>query len=209
MKKSKLLLASAMLCALSAPAFADEAVAGNNYARLSGGIIVPEDLDGTSAGTPVTITFESGWTVSGAAGTWVNENLTVEGELSYLSADFKDGTVIGVTVPIDGTFSSTLALANANFHFGGKAGTFDPYVGGGVGAAFTEIDLKTVGGVAINQKDSDTNLAAQATAGINLNLSSGLAIGAQYRYVYIDAGDNSNSDGFTAHNVTANVTLAF
>mgnify|MGYP003641087049 CR=1 FL=1 len=208
MKTSNLLLASAVLCALSAPAFADDVVAGGNYARLSAGIIVPEDLDGDSGGTPVTITFDSGWTASAAVGTWLNDNLTVEGEVSYLAADFKDGTVLGVTVPIDGSFTSTLALANANFHFAGKASGFDPYVGGGVGAAFSEVDLKSVGGVAVNDKDSDTNLAAQATAGLNLNLSSGLAIGAQYRYLYIDSGSGS-SDGFTAHNVTANVTLAF
>lgn len=208
MKTTKLLLASAVLCALAAPALADDVVSGNNYARLSAGVIVPEDLEGTSGGVPVNIEIDSGWTVSGAFGTWINNNLTVEGELSYLAADFKDGTVGAVTVPIDGTFSSTLALANANFHFGGKTGTFDPYIGGGIGAAFSEVDLKSIGGVPVNDKDSDTNLAAQATAGLNLNLSSGLAIGAQYRYVYIDSGSGS-SDGFKAHNVTANVTFSF
>ena len=204
---TKVLLATAMTCALSAPAFADEAVSGNNYARLSAGVISPEDIDVT-VGPTVTFSFDTGYTVSGAVGTWVNDNITVEGEATYLSADFDKGESGGVSVAIDGDFSSALLLANAAFHLSGKNASLDPYVGAGVGVAFSKLSIDSIGGVAVNQSDSATDAAAQLSAGLNLSLASGVSVGAQYRYLYIDSGSD-DSDGFSGHNLTANVTFAF
>ncbi|MDO8289412.1 MAG: porin family protein [Parvibaculum sp.] len=207
MNTTKLLLATAMVCALSAPAYADEATSGNVYASLSGGVIAPEDIDVT-AGPTVTFSFDTGYTVSGAIGTWVSDNVTVEGELTYLSADFDEGETLGVAVPVEGDFASTLLLANAAYHFGGKNASFDPYLGAGVGIADSDLEVTSIGGVPTNIEDSATDFATQVSAGLNLNLTSGVSVGAEYRFLYIDSGGD-DSDGFSGHNLTANVTLAF
>lgn len=208
MNCKKLILASALVGVLATPAFAGEVENGNNYARLSAGAIIPEDINGTAGATSVKIKFDTGWTVSAAVGTWLNDNIALEGELGYLSADFKDGTAAGVTVAIDGNFESTLLMANLNYHFAGKKAAFDPYIGVGAGAAFSKIKLNSVGGIAFNQSDTSTDAAAQATAGLNFNVDSGVNLGVQYRYLYTDTGSNG-TDAFTAHNLTANVTFAF
>lgn len=208
MNYKSLILASALASVLAVPAFAGEVESGNNYARLSAGAIIPEDINGTAGATAVKLRFDTGWTVSGAVGTWLDDNVAIEGELGYLSSDFKDGTAAGVTVAIDGKFESTLLMANLNYHFAGKKAAFDPYVGVGAGAAFSKIDINSVGGVPINQSDTSTDAAAQATAGLNYNVDSGVSLGVQYRYLYTDTGGNG-SDAFTAHNLTANVTFAF
>jgi len=205
---TKLLLATAMLCAVSAPAFADEVSSGNMYASLSAGVIAPEDIDVTSGALTATFSFDTGYTISGSVGTWLNDNLTIEGEVTYLSADFDEGELLGVAVPIDGDFSSTLALANIAYHFGGKASAFDPYVGAGVGVAFSDLSIDSIGGVPVGQSDTATDAAGQLSAGLNFNLSSGVSLGAEYRYLYIDSGDD-DADGFSGHNLTANVTFAF
>ncbi|MGV8996953.1 MAG: outer membrane protein [Parvibaculaceae bacterium] len=205
---TKLLLATAMTCALSVPAFADEVSSGNMYASLSAGVLSPEDLDVTSGGTKGTFTFDTGYTASVAVGTWLNNNLTIEGEGTYLSADFDKAEVFGVSVPLDGDFSSALVLANIAFHLAGKGETFDPYIGAGAGVAFSELKITNIGGVPGNFKDSSTDAAGQLSAGLNLNLSSGVSVGAEYRFIYIDSGSD-DTDGFSGHNVAANVTFAF
>lgn len=208
LKKMKLALVATMLCAVTAPALADEVAVGNNYARLSGGVIMPEDIDVTVPGATGTFSFDDGLIVSGAFGVWVNDNLTLEGEVSYLDSDFDKLTLLGVSADVDGSFSSTLAMANASYHFAGKNATFDPYLGAGAGAAFSKLDISSVGGVAINGEDTSTDLAVQGTAGVNMKLSDGFSLGAQYRYLYTDTGGDG-SDDFTAHNFMASATLAF
>jgi len=205
---TKLLLATAMLCAASAPAFADEVSSGNMYASLSAGVIAPEDIDVTAGIATGTFSFDTGYTASAAVGTWLNDNLTIEGEVTYLSADFDELEVLGTSAAVDGDFSSTLLLANAAYHFGGKGGSIDPYVGAGVGAAFSKLSVDSIGGVPLNTSDSATDMAAQLSAGLSLNLSSGVSVGAEYRFLYIDSGTD-DTDGFSGHNLTANVTFAF
>jgi hypothetical protein len=46
-----------MLGVLAAPAFAGEVSNGNTYAKLSGGAIIPEDIDGTVGGSTGTLTL--------------------------------------------------------------------------------------------------------------------------------------------------------
>lgn len=190
------------------PAMADEVSNGNAYAKLSGGAIIPEDIDGTVGATPVTITFDTGWTVSGTLGYWISDAIAVEGELGYLSADFKDGEALGATVPIDGDFTSLLGFLNANYHFSGKGAGFDPYIGAGVGFARSEISIDSIGGVPVGGSDDSTDAALQGTAGINFDMGGGTKLGAQYRYIYTDTGSDG-TDAFTAHSITAQVTFAF
>jgi len=56
-KLTRILATTAMLGVLAAPAFAGEVSNGNTYAKLSGGAIIPEDIDGTVGGSTGTLTL--------------------------------------------------------------------------------------------------------------------------------------------------------
>ncbi|MDO8838215.1 MAG: outer membrane beta-barrel protein [Parvibaculum sp.] len=195
--------AAVLLGAMSAPAFAE----GGLYGKLSAGALILDDVGGNVGGPPVSISFDTGWTVSGAIGSQINENFAIEGELTYLTAEFDQGTALGVSVPIDGTLTSILAMLNANLH--PMAGnSFDPYVGAGVGVAFSNTDIKSVGGVPVNADDSSEDLALQGTAGLNMALGGGTKIGAQYRYIWTDTG-GGGVDNITGHALTLHLIAAF
>lgn len=202
----KLAAATAVISAVAAPAFANEVKDGDTYFKLSGGAIIVDDLKGTSGGLPVKIEFDTGWTISGAIGYHLNPNVALELELSYVTADFDSGTVAGITVPINGDLSSLLTLVNANFH-ANPGGNFDPYIGAGIGMAFSEIKIDSIGGIPVNSKDSGDDLALQGTAGVNMALGGG-KLGAQYRYLWTDTG-GGGSDDLTAHALTLHYVLPF
>lgn len=203
----KLATAAALFTVLAAPAYANEVKVGDTYFKLSGGALVFEDLKGSAGGVPVKIELETGWTVSGAVGYHLNPNVALELELSYLTADFDSGTAGGGgTVPIDGDLSSFLTMVNAHFH-ANPGGNFDPYFGAGIGAAFSDLKVNSIGGVPANIDDSSTDLALQGTAGINMALGGG-KLGAQYRYIWTDTG-GSSSDEITAHAFTLHYVFSF
>ncbi len=204
---SKLIAATALLTILASPAFADEVAVGDTYFKLSGGALVMEDIDGTAGGTPVELSFDTGWTVSGAIGYHLNPQLALEAEVTYLTADFDQGTTLGVSVPIDGDVSSILTMVNAHFH-PMAGGSFDPYIGGGAGVAFSELKVDSIGGVPTNIDDSGSDLAVQGTAGLNLALGGGAKIGGQYRYIWTDTGGN-NTDELSGHAFTLQFTTSF
>jgi opacity protein-like surface antigen len=183
----KIATMTAVLSALAAPAFAEEVTVGDTYFKLSAGALIFDDLKGTSGGIPVKIELDTGWTVSGAA-------------------DFDSGTAGGITVPINGDLSSLLTMVNANFH-PNPGGGIDPYVGAGIGMAFSEIKVDSIGGVPINSKDSSDDLALQGTAGVNMALGGG-KLGAQYRYIWTDTG-GSGSDDITGHALTLHYIFSF
>ncbi|HEY4345807.1 MAG TPA: OmpW family outer membrane protein [Parvibaculum sp.] len=211
MKISKILLASTMLCALSAaPAMAGEMSNGNAYAKLSGGAIIPEDIDADlGGGFNGKLTFDTGWTASATVGFWLNNNFALEGELGYLAADMDKFEISGVgSAKIDGDVSSILGFVNANYHLSGRNAGFDPYIGAGVGFARSKVSVDSVGGFPIGVSDDSTDAALQGTAGFDFNLGGGTKIGAQYRYIYTDTG-GSGVDAFTAHAITAHAVFAF
>lgn len=202
----KLAAATAVLAALSAPAYANEVKDGDTYFKLSGGALIVDDLKGTAFGLPLKVELDTGWTVSGAIGYHLNPNVALELELSYVTADFDSATIGGAPVTINGDISSFLTLVNAVFHVN-PGGNFDPYFGAGIGAAFSEIKIDSLAGIPINSKDSTDDLALQGTAGVNMALGSG-KLGAQYRYLWTDTGGNG-ADDVTGHALTLHYILPF
>ena len=204
---SKLVAATALVSVMAAPAFAQEVTAGDTYFKLFGGAVIMDDVNGTSGGVPVEIEFDTGWTIGGAVGYNLSPQLALEGELSYLTADLDSGTAGGVTVSIDGDYSTFLALANIVFHPFADAG-FDPYIGAGAGVAIAELDINSIGGVAVNSSESSEDLALQGTAGLDFDIGTGSSIGAQYRYLWTDTG-SGNTDEISGHLFTVQFTTAF
>lgn len=205
---TKFAATAAMVVAMTAPAMAEEVRSGNTYFRLSGGALVIDDVDGKGAAAGSKISFDTGWVVSGAVGYNINSQIAVEAELTYLTADFDTISVAGLgSVSADGDLSSFLTMVNANFH--PMAGnSFDPYIGAGIGMAFSQLSLDAVGGVPVGVSTDSDDLALQGNIGFDMNLGNGKKVGAQYRYIWTDTSSNT-ADEITGHALTLNFTAAF
>ena len=116
----------------------------------------------------------------------------IEAEVSYLSSDADTidftGNGPGNENNVGGDITRTLLMANALFDI--NTGTaITPYIGGGVGAAFTDVDIVYGGPVGapppIRFTQNDTNFAAQAIVGASFDLSENTAFFVDGRYTQI------------------------
>jgi len=196
-----------MLVALSAPALAGEVSNGPLYGKLSAGAVIVPDIDGNAGGTTASISFSTGWTVGGTLGYHLNDWLAVEGEVSYLDAAIDSVSAGGSSSDASGDLTSLLGFVNVNLH-PMTSGNLDPYIGGGIGAAHSEISLDRIGYTPVGASDSSTDFAAQGSVGLNYITEGGTAVGAQYRYIWTDTGGDG-TDAVTAHSLTVQVTVPF
>jgi OOP family OmpA-OmpF porin len=195
---------------------------GNAYVGLGAGAIIPQNIDLTFSGAlsgSAKGEFKTGWDINGFAGYHVNDYLAGELDLDYGSFDYDKitGNVTGVAInaPISGSVDSFLGIANLVATPLGRAG-FSPYIGGGVGLAHFDATVNSVGGVAVGSSSSDTDFAADIVVGLDVPLSNRLSLGARYRFLWVNSGSTTTSDGvttkegnLTAHLMTANATFRF
>jgi opacity protein-like surface antigen len=82
--------------------------------------------------------------------------------------------------------TSTVLLANVYVDLV-RWGGLTPYIGAGIGAAYNELDTiaKTGGAVTQVSGDGSWSLAAAAMAGVGLELTEGMLIDANYRFLYL------------------------
>lgn len=225
----KHLFIPALALAAAAFAFASPASAQNRYVAVSGGVAFLQDSDNkgefsspftTGAGTAIpagvtlpagsslgwTSEFDSGYTLSAAAGWRFSPNLRAELELAYQTNDIKThkgvqaagiplgaedaGVLItgspnlGVTVGalVDdgkGGVDTTYLMANAFYDFN-QMGKFRPYVGAGLGLGMVNVDYSPSGVEIVD--DDKTVFAYQLIAGSDFAVSDRMALFAQYRY---------------------------
>jgi len=136
--------------------------------------------------------FDTGWLVGGTVGYEMGNGLRGELEVTYLNAGNKkvkgltgfydDGQDVVFTdgsLKAGGNLDATFVLANLWYDFN-DTGTFKPYVGGGLGVAFVDQNLKAGGFKLID--DSSTNFAFQAGAGVKWAMSDALDLDLGYRF---------------------------
>jgi opacity protein-like surface antigen len=126
-----------------------------------------------------------GYRVGAALGKDVNGNLAVEAEISFAQAagDHVDLIFPGMaTAPLTGSGSSLTGMVNA--YLGTDVGALRPYVGAGIGVGY--FTAHNIAGFGATLDGSDTGLAAQAMVGVDFAINQDTAIGARYRYVFID-----------------------
>ncbi|WP_342644053.1 outer membrane protein [Rhodoligotrophos ferricapiens] len=183
--------------------------------------------------------FDTGWLVGGNIGYELGNGLRGEVEVSYMQAgndkikgryaelyDYDNDGVLLVGNGSDrarGDLSATFVLANLWYDF--DMGTpFRPYIGGGVGVAFVDQNLKVFGAKLID--DSTTAFAFQAGAGFKWALSDAIDLDIGYRFKgaldaklkdrgyysdqFVDAGYVAQSkDDLFVHTVQAGLTFHF
>jgi len=196
---------------------------GRAYVGASAGFVVPNDLHATFGGGFAgsgDFSFNTGAAGTGFIGYHFNDMLAGEAELSVASADANkfSGAINGdsIVVPIDGSLTTVLVLANAIYKPLGNRAAFSPYIGGGIGFASIDDTINTIGGVGVASTGSETDFAANLTAGFDLAVSNRWSLGARYRFVWINTsssatsgGINTSIDNLTEHIITANATFHF
>ena len=135
-------------------------------------------LSGLVGGNPQTVEldFDTGFTLGGAIGHSYGEitdgiGLRAEIELSYSESDidqiFFSGNGPAAEVNVAGDFSTTNLFVNALFDLNTLGNdTITPYVGGGIGVAFSDLDAVYGPGVVLDS--SQENLALQAIIGASI-----------------------------------------
>lgn len=160
------------------------------------------------AGTAVgwTTEFDTGYTLSAALGRRFGNGLRGEVELAYQSNDVDThNNVQAAAIPLDnedvgvlisgaplqgatvgevvadgrGSVDTTFLMANLYYDFA-QYGALTPYVGGGLGVGFVNVDYSPSGVGIVD--DNDTVLAYQLVAGASYAFNDNTALFAQYRY---------------------------
>lgn len=160
------------------------------------------------AGTNVgwTTEFDTGWTASAALGRRFANGLRGEIELAYQSNDVDThNNVQAAGIPLDtedvgvlisgapqqgatvgevvadgrGSVDTTFLMANLYYDLT-QYGAFTPYVGGGLGVGFVDVEYSPSGVGIVD--DDDTVFAYQVVAGASYAFSDRAALFAQYRY---------------------------
>jgi len=221
--------ALSLMISMSAACVAQAGDTSPYYGRVEGGVVMAEDLSFSSSanqyGVTVTasgnIEMETGYTLSGAIGRHMNNLVALEVEAGYSKFDYDKVTgnltataggtnyVVNGSADIDGSIQTVTAIANAIFTpLGNKKSRLSPFVGLGLGAVYSKDTIDSIGTLQVNGSDSDVSLVANAIVGLDYAINKSTSVGAKYRYLWTNSGQNGFDD-MTAHTLTANVTFNF
>lgn len=150
------------------------------------------------------LSLDHGFAVTGALGQTVGGAGRVEIELGYRTNDIDRVELDSFgTIAEDGDIRTVSLMGNAYYDL--ATGTsFTPFIGGGVGLANIEADIKAVG------SDDDTLFAYQVAAGGSLALDDRLTIDLQYRYfATADPAFDGVDAEYETHNLMFGLRLSF
>jgi len=188
------------------------AEAGDWYVSLFGGGVWMPTVEADYYGYDYVSDPDFGYALGITVGTKVFDYLRIEGELSgtinsidEVYSEFEDDTY-----DIDGSISSVYLLGNAWFDLDTGSG-FTPYIGGGIGAAYVNVDL-----------DFSDNLdgyafAYQLGAGVKVDVADNVALDLGYRYkaipditvTEVGEDDDELDLDLSSHVVQAGLTFKF
>lgn len=168
MKKTSLLVAAILV---ATPALADDV---GPYISLGAGVNFGDHDPIRLSPGKTRLETELGFGVIGAFGYDWGDNMRSELELGFHGTDFED-TGFG---PAAGDVTAFSTMLNMYYDFQTNS-KFEPYLGAGLGALWTDYDLRS-GGLTIN--DKDTSFMVQGMAGIAYRVSDNTDIDVSYRH---------------------------
>ena len=191
---------AAILVATYGPAWSQEST-GNYRLEISGGI-QGGNPDIEFAGASDKLDTSTGFAVSG--GLWVDkvgfDYLSLGLQFTHLGgADYNESaaaTLFGVTLAANVEITHNINALMANAALRKNDGTLHPYVGGGVGVAFTDADITAAGTITVGGStfafagtadDSDTSFAAQVFGGVDIDVTDNIYVGVNGRYFMTNA----------------------
>ncbi len=137
------------------------------------------------------LTYNAGYNAGGRIG-YKSNPIRYEFEYTYLSATPERFIINNIRqFNVSGRATANLLMANLYYDFCDVLDGIAPFIGGGIGYAFMEKSLSSIGPFLITNIDADRNaFAYQGTAGLTYNFSENFAINAAYRYMA-----TGNTDG--------------
>lgn len=191
-----------LLAFFTTPAFADP------YFNLNAGPAFVAPIS-TSAGS---VKSKRGYLVSGSLGWNITPQIAVEAEVGTIQAAFD---TLATRTTLNGNSSTWFGFANAIFHPWNIA-NFRPLIGAGIGPAFNNTSLNSIGIFPVAFSQDKTALAAQGIAGLDYEFNKSLTISARYRYLWIGNAQTFNIAGVpvttgdtTVHIITASLVYRF
>lgn len=134
-------------------------------------------------------------------------------EVSYRTSEIDDLELFSQDVAGDGEVNALSVLGNAIYVFNNST-PVKPYLLGGVGAAWVEIDEAKIGNV-VAIDDDQVGFAFQAGAGLDVWISEHFCIDVGYRYFRTDSDDMENEVGekfdfdYETHNASLGLRYTF
>ena len=212
---------------------AASAQAGGAYVSLGGLHVRPNtqavEINALDHTISTRLRMAHGFGAAAAVGYEIDGGWRGEVEIGYRSARLKDmrgfdirGPLVTGSAAFKARFDSRIRLWTimANGLYAADLGRIRPYVGFGIGAAFSTVERGYVGrGVQIGdrstnykpQKDeTDTPIAWQAMAGVGYPLSGSVEVRLGYRYFAIGQGKyNKMKFAFTSHDIELGIRVGF
>ena len=171
-------------------------VPDTRYVSLFGGGVFAQDTHMTYSSVDYMAEFKAGFTIGAAIGENLTENLRGEVEVAFQTYDVDGVDDAGTPLTdTDGTINSYFLLANLWRDF--DMGAFQPYVGGGLGMAFMDVDISYDTVNEYRAKGTDVALAAQVGSGVRFPVTDSLTLDAGYRFkaamgVFSEGWDGDN-----------------
>ena len=186
-------LAGAALAGLLGGPVAAQGLGGPWYIKGFGGATFPQDddfqLNDPIGSFDTGLEYDTGYILGFAAGLGVTPNVAVELEYAYRNADAELKDSGGDS----GKTESNAFMVNALYKFTplGAGGQWQPYVGGGLGAADLNVEsFDLVGG----DLDSDYNFAYQVIGGVGYAVNPQLSLIGELRFFGINDQDFESND---------------
>jgi opacity protein-like surface antigen len=217
MSSKTVLLASVALVAvafISTSANAADAMAPAKsafYVSVFGGASLLNDVSGVYNSTVNIVgRFNTGYLLGGAIGAHISDHFRAEVELSHSSWGLKDASIYGGPfMPASGTANATYLMGNLWYDFS-NGSAFTPYVGGGLGAAWSNLQVNA-GPVS----STSTNLAFQIGVGAKYAISDNIDLDIGYRFKdvqnvnWTEPSGTLAGVGLVSHNIQAGITFNF
>ncbi|WP_223923057.1 outer membrane protein [Geobacter sp. AOG2] len=186
-------LLSVMIAAVVAAMSATAAFASDTgpYVSVGAGVFVVPDSEVHDSSGSYQLSYDTGYSVSGAVGYAFDNNLRTELEVAYRHADTNALKMGGDSVHYLSDITSVSVLTNLFYDVKLPHGV-TPYLGGGLGVAFMDtkqdnlyiVDNRNTSN--LNAGTSDTVLAYQLGCGIAYAVTPRISLDAGYRYFATD-----------------------
>jgi opacity protein-like surface antigen len=191
-----------LLLSQTLPAAAQDA---GFYAKAFAGASALQGNSASVGGPALPLGYDTGAIYGGAVGyDYGSRPFRAELEFAYRTGD--------ATGSLAGDFASTTFMLNGLYEFGGN-GTFQPYVGAGLGYV-TEIDFDVTAGPVGEYSDRGL-LAGQVILGADYAVSDSLSLFGEARYFttetpnLVSAGGGTLSADYDSFDLLAGVALRF
>ena len=178
------------------------------YASVSGMFVMPANVPGSATSSGVTaskLRMGSGFGVTAAVGYGAATGLRTEVELGWRSipydkVDISFGDDTFDDVSVGGKVSMVTVMANGIYAF--DAWEVRPYVGAGIGMAFLNSTITSIGNISVGKVSTrSSEIAYQALAGVAYPVSETAEVRVGYRY--------ATASDYGSHNIEAGIRFRF